>query len=197
MEKITNFLEIDDLSSWPADFLDILNENKKLLVEYHLKESAIDNECRDNVFLRIKPPINPFRKKYEEIVDSLEEVLIKYSLLAYHCTRLTKEEIATIKSNGMKVLSNDFINKKLANLIPKYLSDEQYKYIFDKKCTNPDGSFDLSHRAGRIWFCPNRSTLKEEHSVYRLFKSWGGEAVYVDLENDKFKISTPPNFCEI
>jgi hypothetical protein len=36
-----------------------------------------------------------------------------------------------------------------------------------------------------IWFCPNRSTLREASGVHRLFRSWGGEAVYVGHEQDE------------
>ena len=34
------------------------------------------------------------------------------------------------------------------------------------------------------WFCPNRSTLRISGGVYRLFRSWGGEAIYCGLERD-------------
>jgi hypothetical protein len=36
-----------------------------------------------------------------------------------------------------------------------------------------------------IWFCPNRSTLQDASGVYRLFRSWGGESVYVGHEDDQ------------
>lgn len=36
-----------------------------------------------------------------------------------------------------------------------------------------------------IWFCPNRSTLREYSRVYRLFRSWGGEAIYCGHEKDE------------
>ena len=35
-----------------------------------------------------------------------------------------------------------------------------------------------------IWFCPNRTTLQDCSAVYRLFRSWGGEAVYNGQEED-------------
>ena len=40
-------------------------------------------------------------------------------------------------------------------------------------------------RAGMTWFCFTRAQLRDEASIERLFRSWGGEALYNSHEGDE------------
>ena len=42
-----------------------------------------------------------------------------------------------------------------------------------------------SNRSGLAWFCFTRALLRDESGIERLFRSWGGEALYNSHEDDK------------
>lgn len=109
--------------------------------------------------------------------------------MGYHCTRLTDHEIQNIKSSGLKILTPDLIELRLRTVLEHgILSAEAHEYISNSPMLKSSTSGEYGKRTGMIWFCPNQETLSEIHAVYRLFRSWGGEALYNGHEEDE-KIS--------
>jgi len=177
-------VEIEDITSWPRDFFEIAIEKKNLLVSYHREAKHIDALCREDVVLRCKPPKNIHEDEYENLVRRLEDILNLHNIVSYHCTRLTEYEISEIRRGGMKVLSPELVQKRLINARDQnHLSREEYDYFVSSSQVQSNLSHERS-RTGMSWLCPNRSTLKECSGVYRLFRSWGGEALYWGHEKD-------------
>ena len=178
-------VEIEDIESWPKEFRKEAVKNKSLLISYHKEYSRISRLCEDDIISRVHPPHNEHETEYRALADSLESILLKHNIVGYHCTRLTAREMTSITEGGLKILTQELVQRRLddalndGHLSKKHISDLRNNEILKENLDNKHGG-----RTGMIWFCPNRSSLKEYSGVYRLFRSWGGEAVYRGHEND-------------
>lgn len=179
-------IEIEDQESWPEEFLNAISKNKGVILSYHQEQRRIDDLCEKDVLLRTNAPINRYKQTYQDFVRSLETILNPNRIVAFHCTRLTPEEILQIKSAGLTILSRKLVQQRLNEcLFHGHINKPEHDYL--TKSENVKSNLNNQHgkRTGIIWFCPNRSTLQESSGVYRLFRSWGGEAIYVGHEDDE------------
>lgn len=183
---MSHHIDIEDTSTWPDGFLKIMSENKDLFIAFHTEVKRVDKLAREDVLLRINRPYNPYKEGYENILLVLSDLLQDQNIVGYHCTRLAPHEIESIKSNGMKVLTRELVEARFRSALEiGLLKEEQYRYISNSELLRISLDNECGHRTGYIWFCPNLSTLRDGGAVCRLFKSWGGEAVYNGHEEDE------------
>lgn len=179
-------IDIEDTSTWPDRFLKIISDNKDLFIAFHTEENRVDKLAREDVALRMNRPINPHASGYKDVLSALANILHEQNIVGYHCTRLAPHEIENIKSGGMKMLTRELVETRFKHALEiGLLSEKQYRYISSSDLLKDSLNNECGHRTEYIWFCPNRSTLKEGDAVCRLFQSWGGEAVYNGHEEDK------------
>jgi len=179
-------VEIENIESWPQEFKEEALKNKPLLISYHQECHRISQLGEEDLIARVYPPLNEFEAEYRALADKLETILSVHRLVGYHCTRLTVREIKAIKDGGLNILSDELVQQRLDNaLCDGHLTEEQVSYL--RNSDNLKECLDDRHggRTGMIWFCPNRSLLKHEGEFHRLFRSWGGEAVYWGHERDE------------
>lgn len=185
-------VEIEDITTWPKEFKALVDKSKELIVLYHRERSNIFNDCKDDPIPGRGLPLNQYEETYLSVVSRAESILLSNQLIAYHCTRLTEEEIQDIKETGMKRASALFVHKRFKTLHEQgYLSTDQYLYLRNSECIK----YNLNAKKGAltkdIFFVCNRSILKKQpDGIYRLLRSWGGEAIYRGHENDEKIAST-------
>lgn len=186
MSKTVFDVEIEVEETWPPDFLQEVVRNRDLIRSYQRERQRIDRLCRDDIFVRVSPPENRYEDRHIDLLDRLDESLTKHRIIGYHCTRLTPGEITTIKSKGLRLLSPDLVRQRLDQCIADRHMTAVHRASLDGSKTLRESLGNRpGRRTGMIWFCPNRSTLQEASGVHRLFRSWGGEAVYVGHEDDE------------
>lgn len=184
-------VEIEDRKTWPKELNALALAHEPLILSYYREEKRVDRLSREDLLVRFNPPLNPHKAEYKWLVAEFDEVLSHHRFVGYHCTRLTSGEIENIKEHGMRTLSESLIQDRLDHAFSeKHLSQQQYSYLrtsasLQSNLTNKNGA-----RTSRIWFSPNRSTLKVESDVFRLFRSWGGEALYRGHEEDPLVVAT-------
>lgn len=172
-------IEIEDYNSWPHDFRQTVSQNEHLILSYHWERNRIDALCEDDVILRCCPPDNVYEAGYKQLVADLDGLLSTHSIIGYHCTRLTPFEITSVKGLGLRTLCPSRIQERINQAFnDKWLTQGEY----DRLQTSPTIQDNLEnrngHRTGKIWLCPNRSTLRDNGAVHRFFRSWGGEAIF-------------------
>ena len=178
-------IEIEDIDTWPPDFREVAIQNKSLIVSYHKECLHIDRCCEDDVLLRINPPKNRYKQAYRTLVYQLETLLATHRIIAYHCSRLTKEEIVNIQQEGLHVLTGGLVDKKLDQCLSRgYLKQAEYDRIKNSSHLFESLHNQLDSRTGMIHFCASQTTLRDDHAVFRFFRSWGGEALYRGHEQD-------------
>ncbi len=179
-------IDIEDTNTWSEAFLESMSDNKNLFIAFHTEETRVDKLAREDIALRMNRPINPHALVYKDVLTALADILREQNIIGYHCTRLAAHEIENIKNSGMKMLTKELVEERLQHALENgLLNKEQYRYISNSRYLKNSLDNQYGHRTNYIWFCPNRSTLKDGGAVCRLFQSWGGEAVYNGHEEDK------------
>lgn len=118
-------------------------------------------------------------KNYDSLVSGFREILRKHALVGYHCTRLTPEEIEGIKSFGMTLQDSTSLHARIDRILNQGLvSVEVAEHL---KSAN---QADDRNRAKMLWFCFYEPFLAGELGIGRLFRYWGGEALYNSHESD-------------
>lgn len=162
-------------------------ENRALLVSYQRERDRIDALVREDPTLRICPPANAHKAGYERLLAGLEPLLVCHRLIGYHCTRLTSSEVVSIRRDGLHVLSPDLVRRRLLTAVADgHIAQDDCEYVLGSESVKSNLSDKpVGRRTGSIALCPNRSSLRKSYSVFRLFRSWGGEAVYSAHEEDE------------
>jgi hypothetical protein len=86
---------------------------------------------------------------------------------------------------ALRALSPSLVRERLEALVDAgEMSAAQCLFFLDHPMVHAHLSNRHGTRTGLVWLCPNRSTLRDASAVYRLFGSWGGEALYAGFEDD-------------
>lgn len=168
---IGNRIIIDDTSTWPDKLIDLLYKNNDIIEKYlEIKGDYYFSKSKDKVTSSFR---NVDNFKICDINKEIEILLSNCKFIAFHCTRLTLEEIEDIEKHGLKLLDNIMMQEKITKAFKSgYLTKEDYTELI------LDNLSDDENRKGRIFATLFKSTLSDESSVGYFFKHWGGEALY-------------------
>jgi hypothetical protein len=104
--------------------------------------------------------------------------LAGYRLRAYHCTRLTEEEVASIRADGLSVFSKDVFDRRIENQrAVGHLDDYTSKQFMSGHLgvAEPDRS---RNRWGKVSLSVGKAVLDNTEGVELLLGLWGGEGIY-------------------
>lgn len=170
----------DDQSTWPTELRQAVERHEAEIRSYHLERAAIDRSAQDDVTLRIDRPENSFEPIWNRVLAVANAALEGQYLLGYHASRLTEDDVSSIKTSGLEVLSVNLLNRRLEALRDAGQLTEQ---LFASLSARHQAADD--NRANKIWFVFVAATLKDESGMERFFRSWGGEALYNSHEDHR------------
>jgi hypothetical protein len=116
---------------------------------------------------------------YDSAIHGLCVLLQRYAITGWHCTRLTRAEIAAIISNGMGLPDAAMLNRRIDAVVDAGLITEPVA-----RRLKAENQAHESMRADRVWFCFFPPRLGGKNGIERFFRSWGGEALYNSHERD-------------
>jgi hypothetical protein len=173
-------ISLDQKKTWPLEILHLLEERKDLLNKYLIKEKEIDDKAKTDVLIRYKRPSNPFSSVYFDIKKNINSSLHDKRIIGYHCTRLVPDEMQDILDNGVHVLTQNFILRKLNILYSKsVITKEIFNYLVVNNLSNEQ------YRKNRAYLFHSQDTLKDQCGLYRLFGLWGGESIFKEHSDNK------------
>lgn len=152
-------IAIKNCSTWPEDLLGFYESQVDIL-----KAWANPNSYTASVKLA---------EAYDQVIYQLPDIIGKYYLRGYHCTRLTDQEIKMIEEQGMYLPSKETLESRIRQLV----ANEQLTVAQAQLLLNDNEANDVN-RKGRLWFTFFEPRLASEHGIGRFFRSWGGEALY-------------------
>ena len=117
--------------------------------------------------------------EYDDVLREFRNVLVRYDLHGYHCTRLVDDEIAYIMAHGMQPPNGAVLAERIGRLQESGLVERAVAERLASE--NQAGS---ANRAGRIWFCFFPPYLAGESGIEALLRHWGGEALYNSHDRD-------------
>lgn len=186
MSELNNLLSIanshiiiDCLETWPNELNDIIKQNQDVLTSYLELEKDIDNRAEKEVKLRIDRPKNKYKEDWDDIINSLKEILKSKNFVGFHCTRLIDNEINKINKNGLKPLCPNFLKERLKYLYKQNeISKQAFQFLINNNLTSE------KNRKGKVFFFHCLATLESDSGINNLFKYWGGEAIYRCYEDN-------------
>jgi len=172
---------IDDETTWPSRMLDLLDGGFEQMAVYEAERQMIDKLCRENALLRIRSPRPAGTESRLMLLAALNRELRDCRICGYHCTRLHEAEIVSIRREGLRPLSTKLARQRIERMVrlgvlPQHLAQR----LLSKNAVDDHAGA----RCGMVWLVFTRNLLKDEGGVERLFRSWGGEALYYYYEQD-------------
>jgi hypothetical protein len=166
-------VEYERPATWPPALQRLLEREFELLRRYEIRRAEIDATCERGIVARINVPQNAYREARDGVVREADRILDPEKLLGFHCTRLTTQEIGRIQRSGLEPLGSALVGRRLDDAVAEGSLNEDL--VAELRAGH---QADDKSRAGRISFVNCRSVLRNESAVGRLFRSWGGEALY-------------------
>lgn len=147
--------------------------------KYESERERIDALAVDDPDLRWNPPGNRWRHERDSLVNRVTAALQRADLVGYHGARLHDDERRAIGTTGLHPLSGDMARTRIlrrrdAGDIPEALAADLIK----------SNQAERPSRRGKVWFINNRSVLTSAGDFLRLFRTWGGEALYWGRESE-------------
>ena len=174
-----DMIVLDDIETWDECFIAHLKNNKATIFSYINEELSIDSRAIEYYALRIDRPKNKFQSDWETVISLSNQIISSSKIIGFHCTRLTKLEIDSIRENGLDILNTELFMNRISQLKEtNQITETIFEVLLNNNCV------DDENRRGRLWFVHNRMTLTNEMGFYRLFKRWGGESLYWQHEGE-------------
>jgi hypothetical protein len=160
-------IDLERPELWPTDLIEYLEKHRALLAAWESKKRGVASA------------ISVSGARYDQVIYGLSQILSRYFLNGWHCTRLTGEEINIIQTQGMQLPDLAMLRSRIdaveaEGLLSAAISDRL-------RCENQAND---KNRMGRIWFCFFPPYIGGESGIGRFFRSWGGEALYNTHEDD-------------
>ncbi len=171
---------LDDLETWEKRLIGFLEDNKAIIFGYLAERSDIERKNTDLMFrYGIRRVENRFKQEWEEILSKVNMLIADSLIIGFHCSRLTEREIDSILRNGLEVLDETLLIKRIERLRKENLiSDRCARELLN------NNDVDECNRKGKLWFFHCKAALKDQGGLYRLFRRWGVEALYRKHEKD-------------
>jgi hypothetical protein len=173
-------VEYERPDTWPTALRTLLEREFELLRRYEIRRAEIALVCEEEVMARINVPHNDDRAARDEVVRRADKILDPEKLLGFHCTRLTPGEIDRVRHSGLETLSSGLLRRRLDDAVAEgSLTEDLAAQLW------AGHQAEDRYRAERTCFVNCRSVLRFESDVGRLFRSWGGEALYWGHEHQE------------
>jgi hypothetical protein len=148
----SHIVDLDDRRTWPRDFRRFISSLPDTI-------DVEDGPLPDDV----------------ELMSN--EVLRGHLVRAYHCTRLTMREVASVCAEGLVPLSRAFTEIRIANArADGELTVAQEEWLFAVNVASDP------NRQGHIFLFTDRAGLSKASSIGWLLSAWGGEGMNMGVE---------------
>jgi hypothetical protein len=146
-DRQTELVDLDEPDTWPSNFRKFIEE---LANDFDPSEGLLD------------PQVEKFAKT----------ILDENPLRGYHCTRLTLEEIESVRQEGLLPLASDHIKRRIDRILERRLITKELKLrLLDSTAG------DETNRLGQIWLFTSTKSLQDPRKVGWLLSAWGGEGI--------------------
>jgi hypothetical protein len=158
-------INLENPSSWPPDLISYLERHLDLFLGWEHPRQGED-ACVS-------------ARAFDRAIYGLHDLLVGHSLVGWHCTRLTQNEIATIGEHGMAPPDATILAARIDAIVKAGIVGDDIAGRL-----RAENQAHEINRAGKIWFCFFPPHIAGQSGIERFFRSWGGEALYNSHEDD-------------
>lgn len=148
-------------NTWPQPLLDFLGNHHQLFLDWEQRSGVVTGS------------------QYDEAIYALQEILNRYALRGWHCTRLTDAEADAIISGGVQLPDQAMLNRRIDALIQQgHITPASAAILKSKNQAHE------SNGAGILCFMFFPPLRAGESEIGDFFRYWGGEALYNSHDRD-------------
>lgn len=168
-----HLIDVENADTWPTEIRLVFERHFELLRFYEKERQRLfDLYCKDWMAHQ-REGGNAHAAARQTVIEEITDLTTPHDISAFHCTRLCSDEIEHIRKNGMVPSSAHFLANRInaratAGEIPRALAE---RLLRENRAAD-------KNRTGMIWFVNGPSRLRDKSGLYRLFRHWGGEALY-------------------
>lgn len=184
---------LDDLRTWPQPLAALLDRHLSVMKQYaEFNEHRYDG-LRHGVSQReLQAMHNPFSDARAALHRDVKRILENAIVVAYHCTRLTVDELEGVQREGLRRLDRTAMHQKIANRAHAGdLSREQAAKLLQRLETRVEEGV----RRGTLWAVLSEVALMDEDGLSQPLRYWGGEVVLCRSDGDAEHLRTIGTAC--
>jgi hypothetical protein len=171
---------VDDETTWPAELRRALDGALPELRRYEAVREEFDARAEQDIVFRLRRPSNPHAAAKLRAVEDGNRAMAGRDIIGFHCSRLHDNDVADLRASGFRPLAAAHLHQR----IEQRLSAGDIPPAVALSLRASPGA-DNADRARRTWFVFTRALLQDESGIWRLLRSWGGEALYSSHEYDQ------------
>lgn len=171
-------IDVWNLDTFDEDLLALLSENRDVLRDYELtSRKNYDEQQAAAGWAPLKE--NPYAADRMHIVERIiMPAMEQRTIRAWHYTRLTDEEAASLQSNGIYTSDLAAIRRRLdAQVATEAFSADIARALYAESPFHHQDS-----RSGKFWMVSHPYAI-DDGGVELLLQHWGGEGVYFWLKD--------------
>lgn len=172
-------IDVWDVATFDDDLTELLQDSSDLVRDYLLtsRRHYIDRELSDHT----QPPaFNPFAEDYGRFVEAIGREMEVRSIRAWHYCRMTDDEVAALRRDGIHLSTPDTLRSRLVSLVSEgVLSPIETEGLFT---ASPFHSTQLESRSNKYWMV-SYPVPPDDSGVELLLGHWGGEVAYFWLRD--------------
>ncbi|HET9640269.1 MAG TPA: hypothetical protein VFP12_13785 [Allosphingosinicella sp.] len=171
--SVDDWIDVWDVDTFDTELRTLLDDHSELIRSYWRESSRLFME-REAQTLRGPPEENIHGGAYVRLKERLGGLMERRTIRAWHFTRLTEQEVESIRLAGMQPMSLDLIQHRLAAVVGEGLlhrHDSEALYA-----TSPFHDRLADGRSARIWLAATPYPI-DDSGVRELLELWGGESV--------------------
>jgi len=173
-------IDLENERSWPIEIHQEFDANFDLFKHYEAERIRLFELYQKDWFAHHREGGNRFSEDRKRVIERVTEMAAPLELSGFHCTRLCVDEIDVIRKGGMIPSSAEFLARRIAaRAAAGDISD-----MLAARLTAENTAAD-TYRTNMIWLVNGASILRDQSGLYRLFRYWGGEALYCLHERDE------------
>lgn len=182
-------LELDTPETWSSPLVHLLKKNLRLLQDHVGFER--DRYARLGTGLskrELALNTNPFEEARRSLFSRIDACVRGKGLRAYHCTRLTHDELAGMRQDGMHCLGDASTAERLARRVAQgdLTQGSATRLLMRLRSRAIDSP---TARVGKIWAVASPRALSDEDGLIQPLRYWGGEAIFVFGDSDCEKLA--------
>jgi hypothetical protein len=175
---MANLIDLWSVRTFDSELLAALRADKALIRNYFVTRtrSTTEHEAGDH---RELEPSNPHFHEFEALEQRIGLMMVARVIRSWHFSRLTNKEVAVFRSEGIFLLTEHTLRRRLnARVDDSLLSAEQAKKLYDESVLHVQ-----SNSRANIFSLTSHPHAINDSDVRDLLASWGGEVVYHWLQD--------------
>lgn len=172
-------IDVWDVATFDADLRSYLEQHAALIRDFWAESRRLFEE-RERQTVRGYHEQNRFGPPHSTLYADVSDMMAMRTIRAWHYTRLTDGEVASVKANGMHPMSLDLIRQRLDAMIEGGALTS--KIADDLFAASPYNHQIEGNRDGKIWLSSQPFEL-DDSMVTGLVTGWGGESLNFDHQD--------------